>query len=180
MTSQASRREFLKRASALAATGVTTPLAMNLAAMANAAAANSSGYKALVCVFLEGGNDHANTLIPYDGGSYESYRLQRPDLLPKLNTLTPLPVTLPGGRQYALSTHLSKLAPLFANTKLAVMLNIGTLVERVIIDNIKNGSARLPPKLGSHNDQRAYYQSSLPEGGTSGWGGRMAGENIFS
>ena len=59
-----SRREFLKRASAMSLAGVATPFAINLAALGEAAAANATGYKALVCVFLYGGNDYANTLVP--------------------------------------------------------------------------------------------------------------------
>ena len=180
MTLTSSRREFLKRAGAIAATGVATPMALNLAAMANAAAASAQDYKALVCVYLDGGNDHANTLIPYDSDSHESYRLQRPGLLPGLDKLqgTLLPTKLPGGRQYALAPELDKLLPLYNKGQLAVMLNIGTLVEPVTLDQVKSGAGRLPPKLGSHNDQRAYFQSSLPEGGTTGWGGRMADEYV--
>lgn len=180
MTSQSSRREFLKRAGAIAATGVATPLALNLAAMANAAAAGAQDYKALVCVYLDGGNDHANTLIPFDATSYESYRKQRPGLILAQDKLQPtlLPTMLPGGRQYALAPTMSELLPLYTGGKLAVMLNIGTLVERVTIEQVKSGAGRLPPKLGSHNDQRAYFQSSLPEGGTTGWGGRMADQYV--
>jgi len=175
MTSNASRREFIKRASAIAATGVTTPMALNLAAMASASAATAQDYKALVCVYLDGGNDHANTLVPWDALSYESYRAQRPLLLPQRASLeaTVLPTVLPGGRQYALSSQLAQLKPLYEAKKLAVLLNIGNLVEPVTLAQVRAGAARVPPKLGSHNDQRAYFQSSLPEGGTTGWGGRM-------
>jgi uncharacterized protein (DUF1501 family) len=66
----ASRREFLKRSSALSIAGAAAPWAMNLAAMGEAAAQSADDYKALVCVFLFGGNDHGNTIIPYDAASY--------------------------------------------------------------------------------------------------------------
>jgi uncharacterized protein (DUF1501 family) len=64
MTLDASRRAFLQRASALAIAGPATPFLMNLAAIGEAAAGTASDYKALVCVFLYGGNDYANTLVP--------------------------------------------------------------------------------------------------------------------
>ena len=70
MSSELSRREFLKRASALSITGIAAPFALNLAAIGEAAAATATDYKALVCVFMYGGNDYANTLVPYDTASY--------------------------------------------------------------------------------------------------------------
>ena len=64
------RRAFLRRAGQLAFTGAALPTALNLTAMADAAAFNATDYKALVCVFLFGGNDYANTVINYDNASY--------------------------------------------------------------------------------------------------------------
>lgn len=74
----ASRRAFLKRASTLSIAGIAAPWALNLAAMAEASAATATDYKALVCVFLYGGNDYANTLVPYDASSHAQYQLARP------------------------------------------------------------------------------------------------------
>ena len=192
MTSMnASRRLFLKRAGAMSITGAATPWAMNLAAMGEAAAANATGYKALVCVFLNGGNDHANTVVPYDAASHAIYARERglkafqgstatgvgipKAMLAQAGTvLAPAPgLELPGGRQYALAPELKPLMPLFDSGKLAVMLNIGTLVEPVTKGTFLNGTARLPPKLFSHNDQTSFYQSEGPEGNTTGWGGRI-------
>jgi hypothetical protein len=68
-----SRRAFLQRSAQLAATGVALPTALNLAAMGEAAAFNATDYKALVCVFLYGGNDYANTVVTYDTASYNEY-----------------------------------------------------------------------------------------------------------
>ena len=71
MTHHVSRRAFLQRASALSLAGSAAPWAINLAAMGEAAAAaTAADYKALVCVFLYGGNDYGNTLIPYDNSRY--------------------------------------------------------------------------------------------------------------
>ena len=177
MTSNASRREFLKRASALSASGVAAPFAINLAALGEAAAANATGYKALVCVFLYGGNDYANTVVPYDGASYALYQAQRAAIaIPQASlagTVLNPALALGGGRQFALAPELSGLVPLFDAGKMAVLLNVGTLIQPTSKTQYTNKSAPLPPKLFSHNDQQSVWQSSSPEGSRSGWGGRM-------
>ncbi len=175
--SPSSRREFLKRASAVSLTGVAAPWALNLAAMGEAAAAAATDYKALVCVFLYGGNDYANTVVPYDVASHSAYTTQRAAIAIDRATLgsTVLnPTTaLPGGRQYALAPELAPLISVFDAGQMAVMLNVGTLVQPITKLQYTNRSAPLPPKLFSHNDQQSVWQSSSPEGSTSGWGGRM-------
>ncbi len=177
MTTNASRRAFLQRASALSMAGAATPWVLNLAALGEAAAATASDYKALVCVFLYGGNDYANTLIPYDTANYAAYQAMRPPLAYAqtalaATVLTPS-VALPSGRQYALAPELAPLLPMFTANKLGVMLNVGTLVGPTTKDQYTKGSVPLPPKLFSHNDQQSVWQSSAPEGATSGWGGRI-------
>jgi uncharacterized protein (DUF1501 family) len=177
MTTQASRREFLKRAAALSASGVAAPFALNLAAMGEAAAANATGYKALVCVFMYGGNDYANTLVPYDSASHALYNAQRAAIaLPRSSLagtiLTP-GTALADARQYALAPGLAGLVPLFDASQMAVLLNIGTLVQPTSKVQYTAKSVPLPPKLFSHNDQQSFWQSSSPEGSRSGWGGRM-------
>ena len=177
MNNQASRREFLKRASAVSMTGVAAPWALNLAAMGEAAAAAATDYKALVCVFLYGGNDYANTVVPYDVASHTAYKNQRAAIAidrASLGGTVLNPTTgLPGGRQYALAPELAPLVPLFDAGQMAVMLNVGTLVQPTTKLQFTNKTAPLPPKLFSHNDQQSVWQSSSPEGSTSGWGGRM-------
>jgi uncharacterized protein (DUF1501 family) len=177
MTTNASRRAFLQRASSLSMAGAATPWVLNLAALGEAAAATASDYKALVCVFLYGGNDYANTLIPYDTANYAAYQAMRPPLAYAqtalaATVLTPS-VALPSGRQYALAPELAPLLPMFTANKLGVMLNVGTLVGPTTKDQYTKGSVPLPPKLFSHNDQQSVWQSSAPEGATSGWGGRI-------
>lgn len=177
MTIDASRRAFLQRSSALSLAGIATPWALNLAAMGEAAAATASDYKALVCVFLYGGNDYGNTLIPYDNTRYALYQGMRPTLAYTQAALAPTVLTptvaLPGGDQYALAPELAPLLPLFNSHQLAVMLNVGTLVQPTSKVQYTANSVPLPPKLFSHNDQQSVWQSSAPEGATSGWGGRM-------
>jgi uncharacterized protein (DUF1501 family) len=177
MTLTASRRAFLKRLSALSLSGMATPLALNLSAMAQAAAATASDYKALVCVFLYGGNDYANTLVAYDAPSHALYSAQRASIaLPRdalAATLLNPNAALPGGRQFALAPGLTDLVPLFDASKLAVLLNVGTLVAPITKAQYMAGSVPLPPKLFSHNDQQSVWQSCAAEGASSGWGGRL-------
>ncbi|MBV8503421.1 MAG: DUF1501 domain-containing protein [Paucibacter sp.] len=177
MKLDASRRAFLQRAGALSLAGSAAPFVLNLAAMGEAAAANASDYKALVCVFLYGGNDYANTLVPYDSTQYGDYVAQRPGLAYAQSALTPTLLTpsvaLPGGAQYALAPELAKLLPIFNAGKMAVMLNVGTLVQPTTKAQYHAASVPLPPKLLSHNDQQSYWQASSPEGAASGWGGRI-------
>ena len=177
----ASRRAFLKKASSLSMAGVAAPWALNLAAMAEASAAGASDYKALVCVFLYGGNDYANTVVPYDTTSHAAYQGFRPSFAHSRDSLAATaltPVAAPAdsagfAHQYALAPNLAKLVPLFDAGKLGVILNAGTLIQPTTKLQYTNKSGRLPPKLFSHNDQQSVWQSSSPEGATSGWGGRM-------
>jgi uncharacterized protein (DUF1501 family) len=176
-TTTASRRAFLQRASALSIAGVATPWALNLAAIGEAAAATATDYKALVCVFLYGGNDYGNTLVPYDSARHALYAGMRPTLAYARSALAPTllaPSTaLPGAIEYALAPELAPLLPIFNGGRLGVMLNVGTLVGPTTKKQYTDKSVPLPPKLFSHNDQQSVWQSSSPEGATSGWGGRI-------
>jgi uncharacterized protein (DUF1501 family) len=173
----ASRRAFLRRSAALSLAAGATPWALSLAAMGEAAAATATDYKALVCVFLYGGNDQSNTLVPYDSASYNAYQSLRSNIALDRNALAATvlnPATpLADGRQYALAPGLAPLLPLFDAGKLSVVLNVGTLARPTTKAQYTAGSVQLPPKLFSHNDQQSYWQASSPEGATSGWGGRL-------
>jgi uncharacterized protein (DUF1501 family) len=173
----ASRRAFLQRAGAVSLAASATPWALSLAAMGEAAAATATDYKALVCVFLYGGNDYGNTLLPYDQASYTAQNALRSNLAISRTTLASTllnPTTaLAGGRQYALAPGLNPLLPIFDAGAMSVLLNIGTLVQPTTKLQYTNQSVPLPPKLFSHNDQQSFWQSSSPEGAASGWGGRM-------
>ena len=181
------RREFLRRSSALGIAGSAAPWALSLAGIGEAAAANVTGgapgdYKALVCVFLYGGNDYGNTLVPYDQASYNAYATIRQTLATPRDTLAATALTptvaLPDGRQMALAPQLGKLKAVFDAGKLGVLLNVGTLVQPTTMAQYK-AAVRLPPKLFSHNDQQSVWQASSPEGAISGWGGRM-GDQFLS
>ncbi len=173
----ASRREFLRRTGLLSLAASATPWALSLAAMGEAAAATASDYKALVCVFLNGGNDYANTVVAYDQTSYNSYSSLRSNIALSRDSLQStllVPATaLPNGRQFALAPALAPLLPIFNAGALSVVLNVGTLVQPTTKAQYSAKSVALPPKLFSHNDQQSYWQASAPEGAASGWGGRM-------
>ena len=183
-----SRRAFLRRVAHLSATGIALPTALSLAAMGEAAAFDATDYKALVCVFLYGGNDHYNTVLAYDSATYNAYSairsggainqaaggiaLARADLA--ATALTPI-LALPGGRQYALHPQMTGLSGLFNSGKAAVQLNVGPLVEPLTRAQYANAAQtkRRPVKLFSHNDQQSIWQSFGEEGTTVGWGGKI-------
>jgi uncharacterized protein (DUF1501 family) len=177
MTEEQSRRAFLKRSGALGIVGAASPFVMNMAAIGEAAAAVNSDYKALVCIFLFGGNDYANTLPPYDQTSYNAYQAQRSALAYARADLAATALNpanaLPGGRQFALAPMLAPLLPVFNAGRMAPVLNVGTLVQPVTKAQYTARSVPLPPKLFSHNDQQSFWQASNPEGANSGWGGRI-------
>lgn len=175
------RRALLRRAAAIGGMGVAAPLAMNLASFGEAAAFNATDYKAIVCIFLYGGNDHANTVVPYDTTNHALYSAIRSDIAYSRSqlaatALTPTGQTLPHGLQYALSPHLPGLKALFDQGRLGVQLNVGPLVTPLTLAQYEHPNRSLyplPPKLFSHNDQQSVWQALGSEGATVGWGGLM-------
>ncbi|KEO87825.1 Tat pathway signal protein [Erythrobacter sp. JL475] len=178
-----SRRAFLERTGKLAITGTAGAYALGLSGLGEAAAFSSDGgYKALVCVFLYGGNDHANTLIPYDPTNYQRYANIRRDVaLPRNSLASTLLIprdnqTLTDDMALALAPTMPRLKSRFDEGKLAVLLNVGPLEAPITRAQYESGNTKAfprPRKLFSHNDQQATWQSSEVEGGTTGWGGRM-------
>jgi uncharacterized protein (DUF1501 family) len=178
-----SRRDFLRAAVSASAGSAVAPWLLGLGAISRAAAATTpaTGYKALVCVFLYGGNDYANTLVPYDAASYAQYQALRPNFAYPYASLQPTmlnPVLAPldatgAARQYALAPELAPLLPLFDAGRMAVLLNVGTLIQPTTKVQYLANSVPLPQKLFSHNDQQSEWQSSGAEGTTTGWGGRV-------
>ncbi|MBT0668294.1 DUF1501 domain-containing protein [Novosphingobium profundi] len=172
-----SRRTFLRRTSQMALAGVAAaPLLSSLDLIRTASAATSTDYKALVCVFLHGGNDYANTIVPYDADNHTLYAMLRNKIAigrSDLGATVLSPANDLEGRQYALNPALSSLAPQFAAGKMAVLLNVGTLIEPTTRTQYFNQTVQLPPKLFSHNSQQAYVATSNSDAGASGWGGRI-------
>ncbi len=177
MTHDATRRAFLQRTSTLAAMGAAAPWALNMAAVADAAAQTTGDdYKALVFVFLYGGNDHNNTIVPMDAASYGAYARYRGNIAVPMSSLAAMELKprnpWPAGRQMALNPRLAPLLPLFTDGKLALLMSVGTLVGQLTQADAKRGVG-LPPKLGSHSDQAVTWHRGAVESG-NGYGGRMA------
>ena len=138
------------------------------------ALAQTGDYKALVCIFLFGGNDAGNTIIPYDDyATYASVRQAAGLAIPQSGLL---PFSVPSiGSQFALHPSLTGLQQLWGQGNLAVVCNVGPLVEPTNRDAYINGTAHLPVNLFSHSDQQNQWQTSISNGtGSSGWGGRTA------
>jgi uncharacterized protein (DUF1501 family) len=173
------RRQFMWQ-SACAAVGMTslasTVFDLRRVAAAAPLAKVGGDYKALVCVFLYGGNDSNNLLVPYDVADYAGYSSVRQGLALPRNTLLPITLLAGGdGRQWSLHPSMGGLQALFAQQKMALLANVGPLVAPVTQADYNNGTAALPPQLFSHSDQTTHWQTSIPDQQpTTGWGGRVA------
>jgi uncharacterized protein (DUF1501 family) len=171
------RRQFLTRSAALGTFGLAS-LLPGIGVSAAHAQAAPAGYKALVCVFLFGGNDGNNLVIPYDPAEYAAgYEAIRPAAsginIPR-DTLLPIS---PAGMSspYGLHPSLAELQPLFAQGRLAVLANAGPLVEPIDRARYIARSAVLPENLFSHSDQQQQWMAGVSVGDIrSGWGGRIA------
>lgn len=157
------RRNFLTHAGAVSLAGIGA----TLGAIRNVEAAD---YKALVVVFLSGGFDGNNVLVPLDA-AYNDYAKARPSLALPKDSL----VRLSGsymGHQFGLSPANRALADLFEQKRLAVIANAGALIQPTTMTQFKNNSVKLPPFLGSHAEQEQWIQGWMGDENTSGWGGR--------
>ena len=190
-----SRRHFLRQASAWSAlAGTAGPLALNLAALGSAAAQSAGEYRALVCLFMYGGNDAFNMVLPLDRSNWRAYtttRTQAPDPVALLYPGTPPEPGAPAGsparlggvlplqsgqRTANLGLHplLGSLKTLFDGPKrLAIVSNVGPLVMPTTKAQYAMVSHPKPLRLFSHNDQQNTWQALGPEGTTVGWAGRM-------
>jgi len=175
------RRKFLGQAACagLGLTGVLSTLGtlrlFNATLSAQGLPGGGDDYRALVCLFLFGGNDGNNVLVPMDTTGYGNYSRDRGILaLPRANLL---PLILPegDGREFGLHPAMSRLRTLFNSGQAAVVANVGTLVAPITKADYQSGGAAIPPYLFSHNDQQVQWQTSVPDSPKKvGWGGRMA------
>ena len=172
-----SRRRFIGRAcAAVGATGMLSALAQLRMIGALAADSAPTDYKALVCLFLYGGNDSNNLLVPVDNTNYNLYAAARTVLALPQNTLLPIsPKTYSDGRSWGLHPSAPEIQQLFGQGKMALLANTGTLVQPVTLAQYNAGTVALPPQLFSHANQQVQWQSSVPDQPfTTGWGGRLA------
>ncbi len=135
--------------------------------------AQGDDYRALVCVFLFGGNDCNNTLVPLEGAAFRSYQASRGPMALAQQDL--LAITADDGKPYGLHPRLRTLQRLYEQRRMAVVANVGVLVRPLSRDEYRQRIAPVPVNLFSHSDQQLQWQSADPRGSArSGWGGRLA------
>src|SRR5216683_4851381 len=169
-----SRRQFLK-IGVRTISGVAAAGALGRVAQMNALAAGTSNYKALVCIFLAGGNDGNNTVIPINTPQqkYLAYQTARQGLALAQGSL--LPITTKSGALYGLHPKMSEIQALFGSQKAAILANVGTLVKPITRAQYLGQTQPVPQSLFSHSDQQGQWQTVNPKGlATTGWAGRAA------
>jgi len=174
-----SRRNFLGQASCAAVgSSALFNTILNLSMTSRASAAiPSNEYKAMVCLFLAGGNDSFNMLSPLDNSEYNLYKNVRADLALDGSSpeKTPLPINAPtSGRTFGIHPGMTGIRDLYTSGELAFVSNVGTLVRPTTLSDYNSGSM-LPKGLFSHSDQIQQWQTSVPNQRIGkGWGGRTA------
>ncbi len=149
-------------------------LALRPFGMLPALAQSGPDYRALVCVFLFGGNDSNNTVVPMDDASFKAYSLIRGSLALNSASLTKT-VTSASGAPYAFHGKLAEMASLFSNKELAVVANVGSLVQPLTRAQYQAAVMPMPLNLFSHSDQQLQWQTAIAQGHSpTGWGGRAA------
>jgi len=215
MTTRMDRRHLLRLGGALSIMGTAAPFALQMAAVSSAAGQSAPDYRALVCVFLLGGNDGHNTVLATDADSFGRYFAARNTgadpiaLMPVGTPATPVGQTSPitgrtatartpeawggvlpivpatpqfapagtnasGARTFGLHPFLAPVKTLFDQRRLAVVSNVGTLVQPITKAQYAAKTVPVPANLFSHNDQQSVWQAGAVEGARDGWGGRMA------
>ncbi|MEM8767586.1 MAG: DUF1501 domain-containing protein, partial [Pseudomonadota bacterium] len=192
------RRQFLNVSGTALAAAAARNLCIPVTTLAatESLAASGEDYRALVCVFLFGGLDNYDTVIPYDAASHSRWAQIRGPLLGRYpvprTTANLLPLTTParfGSRRFALPPEMPGLHALYQQGNAAVVGNVGPLVQSVDSTQFASGAAALPARLFSHNDQQSTWMSGGTEGAQFGWAGQIhdallqagvASPNIFS
>ena len=170
------RRDFIRNGSAIAAATAAFGHYPGAAfAQGVGTGAPFNDYKALVCVFMYGGNDCFNMLVPTSNAEYNVYAASRQNMAIDQGTLLAINPLTSDGATYGLHPSMTGLQGLFESNRMALVNNVGPLVEPTIKDDFYNQSVLLPPQLFSHNDQQDQWQSLkgvVPS--KTGWAGRIA------
>ena len=170
------RRDFMRQAACAAVGTLSVATTIRDLRFINTAVAQTSlsDYKALVCIFMSGGNDSNNLIIPV-GPDYASYSSVRQNLsLPEAGVLPIAPINA-DGHTYGIHPKMTKVQTLFGDGKAAFLFNVGPLSHPMTRAQYSNGSVPKPPQLFSHSDQVTHWQTSLPDQPPrTGWGGRIA------
>jgi uncharacterized protein (DUF1501 family) len=164
-----SRRNFIQAGAATVGTLALRPFGL-LPAMAQSA----GNYRALVCVFLFGGNDSNNTVVPMDDASFQAYTSIRGSLALTSSELTQTVLSV-SNAPYAFHGKLAEVASMFSSKELAVVANAGSLVQPLTRVQYQAAQAPIPLNLFSHADQQLQWQTSIAQGNSpTGWAGRVA------
>jgi uncharacterized protein (DUF1501 family) len=164
------RRDFLRHAGGIGAGAALAQLGL----LSSRAQAAIGDYKALVCIFLAGGNDGNNTIVPVDTAGYAGYSAIRGPLALAQGSLVPLPEA-GGALRFGLHPGLAALAPIWNAQQMAVLLNVGTLLQPLTLAQYRASNSVRPLDLFSHIDQQNQWQSAISDvPGSTGWGGRIA------
>jgi uncharacterized protein (DUF1501 family) len=168
-----SRREFLAASAQLAGAGI----GFSRFGLMNASAQTSGDYRALVCIFLFGGNDGNNMVIP-GGNGYAQYASLRPGLTIDQSAL--LAVNSKAGTAYGLHPNLAAVHPLYGEGKMAIVANVGVLYKPTTRAEYTSRSVPVPSNLFSHSDQQQQWQTGHFDyfRGT-GWAGRTADQVAY-
>jgi len=178
-----SRRDFLRRTTCAALSAAAAQAGLRKLGLMNLLARPlaPSDYRALVCVFLDGGNDSNNMVVPTDSTHYNQYLAARPlasGLGLDASALAPInvpPVFSGSGRTFGFHPSLSQMAGLFNQNRLAVVSNVGPLVVPVTQSDVVNDTKPLPYSLFSHSDQiQCWSTGRADQRIATGWGGRVA------
>jgi uncharacterized protein (DUF1501 family) len=175
MKKEISRRNFIQiGAGALASTSV-----LGFNGVERAFAAAPAGYKALVCLFMNGGNNGHNWVVPLTPAAHSIYAAGRTNLALAPSSLLPLRGTASNGVQYGLHSSCPELQALYNSGKAAIIGNVGPLIHPTTAAQAIAGSIALPPQLFSHHDQANEWMTGVPQSPERfGWGGKVA--DLFS
>ena len=179
-----SRRTFLQQIGCGLASAAAFSATVRRFGLIDALAQAPSDYKALVCIFLSGGNDGNNMVIPYDdynvAGGYSAVRTASGLALSQASLLQISPISQ-AGRKFGFHPNMPELQTLFNQQRLAVLCNVGTLLQPTTKQQYQSSSAYRPYQLFSHSDQVTQQQASISNNPSqTGWGGRMSDAMVSS
>lgn len=161
------RRNFLKASLSLGA--MTATGGLSRLGLLNAITQPTGPYRALVCVFLYGGNDSNNLVVPLDPTVYGKYKAIRQGLALDSATLLPYDKS----KQYGMHPNFKELDAF--SSQLAIVANVGTLTQPTTRDQYTKNSFAMPSNLFSHADQQGEWQTGVVSGmANTGWAGRLA------
>ncbi len=163
------RRGFVKLSA-----GIAGSLALRPFGLIPGLAQSGPDYQALVCVFLFGGNDSNNMVVPMDGANFKAYQSARGTLALTTADLT-TPVDSISGAPFSFHDKLPEVASMFGSKELAVVANVGPLVQPLTQSQYQSQIMPIPNNLFSHADQQQAWQTSMAQGHSgTGWAGRAA------